>query len=223
MSLTTRSQGTILLWDPFVRLTHWLLVLLVFASWITARTHRMSLHRYSGYAILGLVIFRVYWGFFGSHFARFKEFLRGPRSVLKTLSAKSIGAKLGHTALGGWSILAMLSLLFLQAALGLFAVDVDGLESGPLAARLSFDTGRLAAKLHATVFNFLLALIAAHILAIAFYLLFKRENLIAPMLTGRKRVPHETIPAIYRAAQPWHAYLALMLIALLLTGIVTFF
>lgn len=81
-------------------------------------------------------------------------------------------------------------------------MDVDGLESGALATQVSFEVGRQAAKLHATVFNLLMLLVALHIAAVLAYLVLKRENLILPMLTGRKHVPQETMPASYHSLGP---------------------
>jgi cytochrome b len=186
-------------WDIPVRLVHWLIVLLVASSWITAETGWLGCHRFSGYAILILVLFRIYWGFLGSATAQFAQFLRGPRTVaryMRTLSSRQVHpASIGHNPLGGWSVIALLSLLLLQATLGLFAVDVDGVESGPLATHVSFEAGRQIARLHERTFNLLLLLISLHITAVFAHLLYKRENLIVPMLTGRKRMSREQVQA----------------------------
>jgi len=84
-------------------------------------------------------------------------------------------------------VIAMLALLATQIALGLFAVDIDGLESGPFSYLVEFDTGRLAAEAHALVFDLLLILMALHVAAVAFYLIYRRDNLLAPMITGSRR------------------------------------
>jgi cytochrome b len=202
-------------WDLPVRLTHWLLVLLMLTSWITAENGWFEWHRFSGYALLTLVLFRLYWGFFGSTPARFAHFLRGPQAVLRALGGKSEGSPVGHTAAGGWSVAAMLFCLLLQAGLGLFAVHIDGLASGPLAKSISFETGRQAARLHAAVFNFLIALSSAHIAAILFYLLYKRENLTLPMLNGRQRVPQGAALPGYQFPAFWQALVGLALAVLL--------
>lgn len=144
----------------------------------------MDWHRYSGYAILGLVAFRVLWGCVGSSTARFAGFVRSPAATLRYLRGEK--ARPGHNPLGAWSVLAMLGLLALQVGLGLFAVDVDGFESGPLSDRVSFDAGRLAAEWHEVVFNGLLVLIALHVAAVVAYLVFRRDNLIWPMITGAR-------------------------------------
>jgi cytochrome b len=172
-------------WDWPTRLVHWLLVALVFFSWGSAEYHHMDLHRYSGYTVLGLLVFRLYWGIFGSDTARFANFVKGPRAIANYLRS-STAHFVGHNPLGALSVVALLALLLTQVAFGLFAVDTDGLESGPLSYLVSFDAGRIAAKVHGGVFNVLLGLIVLHIVAILFYLIFKRNNLVAPMITGRK-------------------------------------
>jgi cytochrome b len=175
------------IWDWPTRLVHWLLVALVFFSWGSAKYQHMDLHRYSGYTVLGLLMFRLYWGFVGSDTARFSRFIKGPSSVLAYLRAPS--TIIGHNPLGALSVMVLLALLIAQVTLGLFAVDIDGLESGPLSYLVSFETGRASAKLHANVFNFLLGFIALHVAAIFYYLLVRRDNLIGPMVTGNKLVP----------------------------------
>jgi cytochrome b len=82
----------------------------------------------------------------------------------------------------------MLASLMVMVVAGLFSVDVDGLESGPLADYVSFDQGRIAAAVHHIMFNLLLALVALHVLAILFYLIGLRHDLITPMIHGRRRV-----------------------------------
>ena len=214
----------ILIWDWPTRLVHWLLVALVFFSWGAAEYQHMDLHRYSGYTILGLLVFRLYWGIFGSHTARFKKFVKGPRAVfayVRSLVSSSeptayglqpTAHQVGHNPLGAISVIALLTLLITQVALGLFSVDVDGLESGPLSAHVSFETGRAIAKLHGKVFDLLFILIGLHVLAVLFYLLVKRDNLITPMFTGKKVV------AITMATGSVTAPLARVVIGALIAG-----
>ncbi len=95
----------------------------------------------------------------------------------------------------------MLALLAAELMLGLFTVDVDGDQPGPLARFISFDQGRTVAQWHLWVFNGLLALIGLHLAAIAFYAVVKRDNLIGPMLTGAKRHPGDAAPM--RPAPLW--------------------
>ena len=84
MTETRHPRPRVRVWDVPVRLVHWLIVLSVAAAWWTAETGRMEWHQYSGYALLGLVSFRIYWGFFGSSTARFSQFVRGPRTIVST-------------------------------------------------------------------------------------------------------------------------------------------
>jgi cytochrome b len=187
-------------WDLPVRLTHWGLVALVATCWATAEAGLTGWHRAAGFGVLWLVLFRLYWGFSGSASARFRGFLRGPRTVAayaRTWLRKEHFPSVGHNPLGGWNVALLLMILGLQVALGLFAVDEFGLESGPLARHISFELGREVAGWHAVVFNVLASIIALHVGAVAAYLFFRRENLVAPMLTGRK-------PLTPRQAKPLH-------------------
>ena len=175
------------LWDLPTRLVHWALVLLIPFSWWSAEAHHMDWHRSSGYFIIGLLVFRLIWGVVGSSTARFGDFIRGPRTAIAYARGRG-ERELGHNPLGGWSVVAMLLLLVTQVGLGLFAVDTDGLESGPLSHWVSFDTGRSVAELHEINFKLLQALILLHIAAILFYLFVRRDNLIAPMIRGAKMI-----------------------------------
>ncbi len=85
----------------------------------------------------------------------------------------------------------MLAAMALQVTFGLFAVDIDGLESGPLSYLVSFDQGRVAAELHEVTFNILLALISIHLLAVLYYAVFKRKDLIRRMITGKTTQLHD--------------------------------
>ena len=92
----------------------------------------------------------------------------------------------GHNPIGTLSVIAMLAALCVQLGTGLFAVDVDGLESGPLSTLVSFEAGRQAAEIHEISFNILVALIGLHVAAVAVYLIFFKDNLVRPMVTGRR-------------------------------------
>jgi cytochrome b len=168
-------------WDLSIRLFHWLLAALIVFSWWAHEDH-LDWHRLSGFAIAGLLVFRLWWGLAGSSTARFSSFLKSPAGVLAYLRGAATGP--GHNPLGGWSVVAMLATLTLQVGLGLFAVDQDGFESGPLSRFVDFETGRLAAAGHELVFNLLVGLIVLHLLAIGWYGV-RRKNLVGPMITGR--------------------------------------
>jgi cytochrome b len=204
-------------WDVPIRVCHWLIVWFVAASWWTAETERMEWHRYSGYALLALVAFRIYWGFFGSSTARFSQFVRGPRTIVTYLQGRWAAIP-GHNPLGALSVVALLGLLLSQIVLGLFAVDVDGIESGPLSTYVSFDAGRVAAHWHHRVFDVLLWLIGLHVAAVLFYVFYRRENLLAAMLHGKRAFPGEQ-PASVQAAS-WLRFAVGVILAGALTWMV---
>jgi cytochrome b len=178
----------------------------------------MDYHLYSGYALLGVLVFRVYWGLVGSHTARFAHFVKGPRAIWRYLRAGSRHQTPGHNPLGALSVLALLGLLLSQVVLGLFSVDVDGLESGPLSRFVSFDTGRACAHAHHIVFSALVAFVALHLAAILFYWIIKRDNLVRPMLTGWKAWNEPGLQG--RVAPWWLAALGVALSVVVVSSIV---
>ena len=195
------------LWDGPTRIVHWSLVALVGFAWWSAETDHLEWHRWSGYGVIGLLAFRLLWGVWGSASARFASFVRGPAATLaylRTLPKRARADLPGHNPLGAWSVLAILAVLIAQVGTGLFAVDVDGLESGPLSDLVSFDTGRLLAEWHEISFTALKALIVLHLAAVVFYLTYKGSDLIGPMITGRARFA--TDPGL-RFAPFWRALL----------------
>ena len=130
------SGRPILVWDLPTRLFHWLLAALVITSFVTGKIGGlwMQYHMWSGYAILELIGFRLAWGVVGGRHARFSAFLRGPGAVLRyvlTMHRRDTPEPLGHNPLGGWSVMAMLITLLIQALTGLFAND-DIFIEGPL-------------------------------------------------------------------------------------------
>jgi cytochrome b len=188
MSDELPSPIRVRVWDVPTRLVHWLMVLCIAASWWTGEQGHLEWHRWSGYTLLGLVTFRIYWGFFGSSTARFRQFMRGPRVVLNYLRGAWPVAP-GHNPLGALSVLALIVVMLFQVALGLFAVDVDGIESGPMSLYVSFETGRAAAEWHERVFNLLMGLIVLHVIAIGWYRFVKKEKLLEAMLHGARAYP----------------------------------
>jgi cytochrome b len=98
---------------------------------------------------------------------------------------------IGHNPLGGWSVVAMFAALALQVSLGLFSIDIDCLQPGPLARFLSFDDARAVAHIHHLAFWVIVGLIALHLAAIAVYAA-RGRNLVAPMLSGRGEIPEGT-------------------------------
>jgi cytochrome b len=185
----TTEPARILVWDGAVRLVHWLMVALVPLLWWTAEQGYMDWHKRLGLTMFGLVLFRLLWGLFGSWTARFAPMMRrigSLNSYLGKLRRREPGATFGHSPLAVLSVFALLIVLVAQVTTGLFSVDVDGLESGPLAIMVSFETGRQFAEVHEFNFNLLAALIVLHIVAIAIYRFVLKEKLVGAMVTGRR-------------------------------------
>ena len=180
-------------WDLAVRVFHWALVALVVLSFTTAQIggNAMEIHELSGFTILALVLFRIAWGFVGGTYARFSNFTHGlaaARAYARTLRAGRPAFHAGHNPLGSWMILALLLTLLVQAGSGLFAND-DVMLEGPLAKLTSKAGSDLLTKVHHINFYALAALIFVHVGAALYYLWVKRENLVLPLISGRKRIP----------------------------------
>jgi len=200
-------------WDLPLRLFHWLLVLLVVVSFVSAKIggNAMQIHLLSGYTILTLVLFRILWGFLGGTHARFASFVRGPGAVfayLRALPRREAGEPLGHNPAGAWSVILMLAALLAQAATGLFAND-DISTEGPLAKLVSKALSDRITSVHHLNIMLLYALIALHLSAIAFYFFHKRENLVKPMLTGYKDAATAAGDAAQARGRTWLAALLL--------------
>jgi cytochrome b len=180
-------------WDLPVRLFHWLLVISVATSWATAELGWMRVHFLSGYTILTLLLFRLGWGIVGSYPARFATFVKGPRAALDHLRELRLPPDrappvLGHNPLGGWMVVTLLLVLLTQAGSGLFTSD-DIMVDGPLVDLVSGATVKTLSTVHRLLFKLIFALAAIHVAVIAAYLLIRGENLVRPMITGRKPVP----------------------------------
>lgn len=181
------------LWDPALRLFHWLLVACVVAAWGLGRfgPDIMTLHFYFGYAIAALLGFRLIWGLVGPVTARFTHFMHGPGTTaryLQTMFVRKPSYWAGHNPVGALAAFGLLGLLIAQVATGLVADPDDFVNVGPFASLVGYDNAVLATRIHNLLANLLLALVALHVTAIAFYKLWKREDLITPMITGMKWV-----------------------------------
>ena len=184
------STAQIRVWDIFVRLFHWLLVAVIGFAWWTGEQGGdwMEWHKRCGYAVLGLVIFRVMWGFAGSAFARFSHFLASPKTTFSYTMALLRGKEpvyLSHNPLGGWAVVVLLLCCALQAGSGLFAND-DIMTEGPLAHLLDYDLTLEITRWHKLMFNGLLALVGVHIAAVIFHQRVRKERLLQGMISGLK-------------------------------------
>jgi len=196
---------TIRVWDLPTRLFHWALVVVIAGALITQYIggNAMDWHFRFGYAALALVLFRVLWGLFGPRYARFTSFIRSPAAILAYCKGAHAGPggaatpapAVGHNPLGGLSVLAMLGVILLQAGTGLFTND-DIASEGPLAHLVDKDLSDRISWLHAQITGQLIyALIALHVLAIAYHRVRKKVDLVTPMITGDQALGNAEAPA----------------------------
>jgi cytochrome b len=181
----------ITIWDVPTRLFHWLTVVLVAAAYATWRLNWMSWHVWIGYALLVLVLFRLLWGFFGSETARFSRFLVSPNAAahyLHHVLRREPDRQVGHNPAGGWMVILLLALLLVETLTGVY-VNNDVADVGPWTAMVPAPVANLVTDLHAVFWQALLAAIALHVVAVAVYWAVKRQNLVLPMISGRKMLP----------------------------------
>lgn len=177
-------------WDLPTRLFHWLLAALVVFSFTTGKLGGdwLTWHFRSGYAIASLLLFRLLWGFAGSRYARFASFLPSPSRVWRTLRSTSpdaLPASAGHSAVGTLSVYALLIVLAVQISTGVFTNDGTFTE-GPWVKFVSSALSDRLSTVHYYNHWLVIGLTVLHVAAIGFYLLFRRDDLITPMLTGDK-------------------------------------
>jgi cytochrome b len=164
-------------WDVAVRVFHWGLVGGFVAAFLTAGAYG-KLHTAIGYVVVSLVLFRIVWGFAGTRHARFTDFVRSPFAVLRYLRDLAAGRSprhLGHNPAGGLMIVALLALFLV---LGI---------TGPLMLTSAFFGNALIETLHHSAAYAILGLLPLHLAGVVVASVIHRENLVAAMVTGRKR------------------------------------
>jgi cytochrome b len=172
-----------LLWDLPLRVFHWSLVAAVTTAVVTGELGGswMAWHGRAGLLIVGLLVFRLVWGLVGSATSRFASFAPSLVGLLAYLRGRWRG--IGHNPLGALSVFALLGLLILQVATGLFGND-DIAFAGPLNHVVDDTLGTRLTGWHRLLAYGLFVLMALHLLAIAFHVVVKRHRLVRPMITG---------------------------------------
>lgn len=179
----------------------------------------MRLHVLCGLTILTLLLFRLIWGFAGSDTARFSYFLQQPLAAihhLRHLARREPDTETGHNAAGGWMVIALLGLLFVQVGTGLCSND-DILTEGPLARIVGKEWSDWLSHIHRLNFTLIEAAVVLHVLAIITYRVLKGHNLLLPMITGKKRLPGAT-----RAPRMMHGVLAIGIYVFCVLAVVLF-
>jgi cytochrome b len=183
------AKGPVLVWDLPIRVFHWTLAASFFLALATGDSDRFrDIHVFSGYLILGLIGFRVLWGFAGSRYARFRSFLFGPRAALAYI-ADVIAARakrhLGHNPAGSWAIFAMLALALAICVSGLVVLGAEETQ-GILRVPAGHPLGEMAKELHESLSWLMLALVLVHLAGVLIESRVHREDLARSMLTGCK-------------------------------------
>lgn len=193
-----------LVWDLPLRIFHWLFASTILCSWFTIEQGYIENHMLLGYFALGLVIFRILWGFFGSKHSQFVSFFPTPKKLFNYISAIKKGKSpyvAGHNPLGSLMVFVMIILICLQAVSGLF-IDDGVFSAGPYHDVFDKSIENVMKFIHHNFFDFMLIAIAFHISAIVFYWKAKKQNLVLPMITGEKdadtireedKIPHSKI------------------------------
>jgi cytochrome b len=198
----TMQMKEIEVWDPLVRTGHWLLATAVIVAWFVDEP--LWLHSWLGYIAIALVLLRIVWGFIGPDYARFASFVRGPRVAFGyfiDLIRFSSKRHLGHSPAGAVMIIALLVMVAVTAVTGmasLAATRGEGPFSGVITKveRPNFPIQRkdveedqelFIEEVHETAANITMVLVILHIAGVALASFAHRENLVAAMITGRKR------------------------------------
>ncbi len=192
------NHQTVHVWDLPTRFFHWALAFCVLAAFFTIKAAGttegwvansgiiwIDWHLKFGYCVLSLILFRIIWGFTGSYYARFCQFIKGPATIARYL--KGAYTSLGHNPLGALSVIAMLAVFGFQAFSGLFTTD-DIFTEGPL-THLNAAFSKTMSSLHRSNEPIMIILFALHILAIIYYRIFKKQNLVATMVSGKAQIP----------------------------------
>ncbi len=166
-------------WDPFVRIFHWSLVLSFAVAWFTQEGSLAIIHYWAGYTAGALVLLRLLWGVLGTRYAKFSQFVRHPRTVLKYLKDILSGREarhLGHNPAGGIMVLVLMA--------GMLATSVTGW----MMTTNQYFGVEWVQELHELAATGLLLMVFVHLAGVALASIRHRENLVRAMITGKKRV-----------------------------------
>jgi len=208
-SFEKNPTSEVQVWDPVVRIFHWSLVAAFTVAYLSGEDES-RLHELIGYVVIGLVLFRIVWGFVGTKYARFNDFVYRPATVMgyaKDFLWGKTKRYLGHNPLGGMMVLALLASLL---ATGITGYLLQETKEGSMALTapasttntVSFisnafaddddneheDGDEFLKEIHELFANFTLLLVIVHVVGVIAGGLMHRENLVWAMITGRKRI-----------------------------------
>jgi len=218
MTTQKSTNTTQLVWDLPTRLSHWLMVvlfgfLIASGKWLE---DMMQWHILSGYLLIGVVLFRIIWGFIGSYHARFISFLRSPKATLHYIIAMLKGQPThyaGHNPAGAIMVVLLLLGLSIQASSGLITTD-DIIWSGPLYPLVSETLASWGGTIHHWLEEVLIVLVVVHIVAVIIHKVKFQESLVPAMIHGYKRLHNAT-------AVPIKVGIVRLLIGVIIAGTLT--
>lgn len=219
MTATTRmADEPVLIWDLPTRVFHWLLAMSFALAWFTHESSRfLDVHVFAGYLFAALLVFRLFWGLVGGRYARFRAFawsFHDARTYVIDALCGRARRHLGHNPAGSWAIYAMLGLGLVVAATGIGALGGEE-RHGPLAGVLGFRAGEALHEAHEAAAVAMLVLVFVHLAGVVVESVVHRENLVAAMLTGRKR-------AQAAATRAYHPVGVALVLAVLVAAAVSF-
>ncbi len=211
-------KTTVTVWDLPLRLFHWLLVLAVIGAYFTGKLggNLTDWHDRLGGLILGLLVFRLVWGFVGTNHARFINFIPN----LSKLNAyfKGDWQGIGHNPAGALAVLALLVTLLFLVITGLFANDDIAFE-GAWFHLISKELSDKLSGWHSLAFNVLLGLVVLHLAALIFYQVVKKTNLVLPMITGKKQLSDDFASSSISPIKTSHFIFTLLAVSLIVWSV----
>ena len=187
----SNNSSIVKVWDPFVRIFHWTLVLSFFIAYVTEEDF-LTIHTFAGYTVLSLLILRIIWGLIGTRHARFSDFTYSPQTIkdfIKDTLYLRAKRYLGHNPAGGAMILLMIISLLVTTLTGLAVYGIEE-QAGPLSNwYMQKDSlwGEVFEEIHEFFANFTLLLVFIHVAGVIAESFIHKENLVKSMIDGEKR------------------------------------
>lgn len=187
----SNNENSVKVWDPFVRIFHWTLVLSFFIAYITEEDF-LTIHSFAGYTVITLLILRIVWGVIGTRHARFSDFTYSPQTIKAFIKdTLNLRAKryLGHNPAGGAMILLMIISLLITTLTGIAVYGIEE-QAGPLASWFTQKDslwGDIFEEVHEFFANFTLLLVFIHVAGVIVESFIHKENLVQSMIDGNKR------------------------------------
>lgn len=201
MERDTKMQK-VKVWDLPTRLFHWTLVVCMVFMFVSAKIGGSWLqwHLRCGLFLLALILFRIVWGFVGSDTARFTQFVKSPKHIIRYLKGEiTENEQPGHNPLGALMVLALIFGILFQLITGLFSPDENSYIYGGYLSNKAGENASKIRSIHLLWANVLMILAGVHIAVVLLYKFVKKHSLITPMITGNKYL-NDPVPQLKMAS-----------------------